>query len=183
MASEHTIHTIKSRLVEAFGGGCCICDYSRCNNALQLHHVDPDTKDFSFGSLRANPQSYLVVAAEAEKCVLVCANCHAELHAGLITLPKHRHNMFDAALFLSYYEKQQPEDTTCPECGKIAKYPSTFCSKSCAGKSNGRKQYRVQWSVHLLQPMIARGWSNVRMGEELGVSGTSVRRARKRLGI
>lgn len=60
--------------------GCCQrCGYDRCLAALDWHHVDPATKRFR--DLRGRPDH--VVDEELAKCVLVCANCHRELHAGL----------------------------------------------------------------------------------------------------
>lgn len=75
----------KKRIVNAFGGSCGLCGYSKCYHALELHHIDPLQKIFSFGSIRANPKNWLEVFEELKKCILVCSNCHKEIHAGLIT--------------------------------------------------------------------------------------------------
>jgi len=47
----------KEKIVASMGGCCQICKYDRCNSALELHHIDPDEKELSFGSIRANPKS------------------------------------------------------------------------------------------------------------------------------
>jgi hypothetical protein len=78
----------KERVVAAMGGKCIICGYNRCNDALALHHVNPGDKEFSFNSIRANPKSWETIVGELKKCVLVCHNCHQEIHAGLVTIPK-----------------------------------------------------------------------------------------------
>ena len=60
--------------------GCANCGYKKCASALTFHHVDPATKLFS---LTRCPQDWTFesVGAEIEKCVVLCANCHAEHHA------------------------------------------------------------------------------------------------------
>lgn len=72
----------KLRLIAEAGGRCRCCGYDRCAAALQFHHVDPATKRFGVGS-RGLARSIETLRAEAAKCVLVCANCHAELEAGV----------------------------------------------------------------------------------------------------
>ena len=60
-------------------GGCCErCGYNKCNDALQWHHKDPTQKDFGISSKRGSPMAKL--REEADKCLLLCANCHAETH-------------------------------------------------------------------------------------------------------
>jgi hypothetical protein len=56
--------------------------------ALEFHHVAPDDKRFSL-SHRGVTRSIARARAEASKCVLLCANCHAEVEAGIakLTLP------------------------------------------------------------------------------------------------
>lgn len=77
---------IKRKLVEEAGGRCVICGYSRCQQALQFHHLDPASKEFHVGH-RGACRSLKKSRKEAKKCVLVCANCHAEVEAGLMELP------------------------------------------------------------------------------------------------
>lgn len=76
--------TTKKRIVESFGGECCICGYNKFYGSLALHHINPDEKKFSLSGARANPKSWLKIVNELRKCVLICNNCHAEYHAGLI---------------------------------------------------------------------------------------------------
>ena len=69
---------IKIKLIALKGGGCQICGYSKCNQALHFHHLDPKQKEFKIS--KANRKSLPKILEEIEKCILVCANCHAELH-------------------------------------------------------------------------------------------------------
>lgn len=78
---------IKQRAVEYKGGKCCICGYSRYIGALDFHHIDPKAKKFNLG-LDGLTRSWDRTKSEIDKCVLVCSNCHREIHAGLIDLSK-----------------------------------------------------------------------------------------------
>lgn len=77
---------VKDRLIEDAGGACLLCGYSRWPGALQFHHIDPTEKDFHIAQ-RGHSRSLARSRAEAKKCVLLCANCHAEVEGGFATLP------------------------------------------------------------------------------------------------
>jgi hypothetical protein len=76
---------LKRLLVDENGGCCAVCGYDRCIVNLAFHHVDPSQK--SFGINMGNGKSIATYREEAKKCVLVCANCHGEIEAGLIKSP------------------------------------------------------------------------------------------------
>lgn len=78
---------VKAALVVEAGGCCVICGYARSVAALQFHHVDPTAKVFQIAR-RGAARSLATTRDEASKCVLLCANCHAEIEAGVATLPK-----------------------------------------------------------------------------------------------
>lgn len=67
----------KVKLVEYKGGCCCRCGYNKSMNVLQFHHLDPAKKDFTIGG---KSWSYERLKEEVDKCILVCANCHIEIH-------------------------------------------------------------------------------------------------------
>ena len=77
---------VKAILVAEAGGACVLCGYDRCVAALEFHHRDPATKRFSisFGGLSIAVDR---LREEVRKCVLLCANCHAELEVGAAILP------------------------------------------------------------------------------------------------
>jgi transposase len=77
---------MKLMLVAEAGGRCVLCGYDRCVSALHFHHVDPSTKRFHL-SMQGATRSLAAARAEMSKCVLLCANCHAEVEAGLTCLP------------------------------------------------------------------------------------------------
>ena len=76
---------LKRILVEEAGGACAVCGYSRCIVNLTFHHVDPRKKSFAMSM--AVGRSIAAFREEAKKCVLVCANCHGEIEAGVIESP------------------------------------------------------------------------------------------------
>lgn len=85
---------VKRKLVEEAGGCCVICGYARCQRALQFHHLDPAAKEFHLGHgghTRALSRSRV----EAKKCALLCANCHAEVEAGLTAMPLNSRDQAD----------------------------------------------------------------------------------------
>jgi transposase len=77
---------VKAILVAEAGGACQLCGYDRSPAALHFHHVDPEQKSFGL-ALRGVARSLERCRAEARKCVLLCANCHAEVEAGVARLP------------------------------------------------------------------------------------------------
>ena len=62
------------------GGSCEKCGYNRCIDALEFHHNNSSKKDFSI-SEKGYTRSWDKVKEELDKCSLLCANCHREIHA------------------------------------------------------------------------------------------------------
>jgi len=77
---------VKETLVEEAGGACELCGYHRYIGALQFHHRDRRQKRFEL-SRSGVTMSIDVARAEAAKCVLLCANCHSEVEAGVASIP------------------------------------------------------------------------------------------------
>ena len=71
------------------GGKCMICGYNRCQRTLVFHHLNPNKKDFGI-SYKGLNRSWEKIRNEIEKCVLLCANCHTEVHEGITQLPTER---------------------------------------------------------------------------------------------
>lgn len=71
----------KQKSIDYKGGCCNICGYKNCNDALQFHHLDPSKKEFALG--QNHLKSFENIVKELDKCILLCARCHVEVHAGL----------------------------------------------------------------------------------------------------
>lgn len=69
------------------GGKCMICGYKRYLGALDFHHLNPKEKDFGL-SVKGLTRSWEKIKQEIDKCILICANCHREIHGGITQLPK-----------------------------------------------------------------------------------------------
>lgn len=65
---------------------CQVCGYNKCKAALEFHHLDPTLKEYQVSTFQSSRRNKELVLAELRKCVLLCSNCHRELHAGLINL-------------------------------------------------------------------------------------------------
>ena len=77
---------IKLLAIEYKGGKCIICNYNKCVQALEFHHLDPNEKEFGIAH-KGITRSWEKTKIELDKCILLCSNCHREYHAGLIQLP------------------------------------------------------------------------------------------------
>lgn len=164
----------KERLVKALGGECVVCGYSKLPDALDLHHLDPSEKDFSFGGARATPVSWKRLVSEAKKCVLVCCRCHREVHSGISSLPD------DFPSFDPSYEeyKEVAEQHPCRLCGGPTSKPNIYCSLRCSGKASAL----VDWDSVDLKFMYGI-MTVVAIAEKLGVSDAAVHKRLKKLGL
>ncbi len=70
---------IKEKSISYKGGQCKHCGYSKCKEALEFHHMNPNEKDFGL-SAHGNTHSWEKIKQELDKCILLCANCHREEH-------------------------------------------------------------------------------------------------------
>jgi hypothetical protein len=73
---------VRQKAIEYKGGKCEMCGYDRCIDALEFHHRDLSKKDFGI-SEKGYTRSWKRVTEELDKCVMICANCHRELHTKL----------------------------------------------------------------------------------------------------
>jgi hypothetical protein len=69
---------LKQKAVDYKGGCCEICGYNKSIAALEFHHIDPEEKDIDY--LKLKNRSWEKLKTEIDKCMLVCSNCHKELH-------------------------------------------------------------------------------------------------------
>lgn len=157
----------KKKLIESMGNCCQICGYNKSQEALELHHLNPSEKDFSIGQVISKPISWSKIVEEAKKCVLLCSNCHKEVHYGVSTVPEN---------FVSFDESLSVKPlyfTYCPICNKPKNNINKFCSLSCSSKS----RRKVNWdSVDLLKLVNEDKRSFVSIGDELNCSDAAVRK-------
>lgn len=70
---------LRERAVAHLGGRCAICSYTGCAAAFDFHHIEVWRKDFTISDRMT---SWEAIRPELEKCVLLCARCHREVHDG-----------------------------------------------------------------------------------------------------
>ena len=80
--------TRRTKYKNILGGKCEICGYNKCLNALEFHHKDPSKKEFEISGAIWGKKQYSgkyytenQIIEEVHKCMLLCANCHAEIHS------------------------------------------------------------------------------------------------------
>lgn len=159
------------------GGQCVVCAYSRCTDGLAFHHLDPSLKEIAFSEIRANPKSWDKIVRELRKCVLVCNNCHAEIHAGMTPVP------FDAPRFDEAYASVErfageTHTGTCPVCERAMRPTNQTCSKRCAGL----RKARTDWSQYDLREMM-RTMTLTEIAATIGVHLATVSKRVHKLGL
>lgn len=163
---------LKKKIIEAMGGCCQCCGYNRCPDALALHHLDPEEKNISLGGIRASPRKWKEVVEELKKCILVCHNCHSEIHAGYRKIPENFSKFdekFEDFSKISLYDK-------CPRCGKRKLVNRKFCSHECSQKN----KYKVNWDeIDLLDLMKKHSISELE--KMLGVSNAAIYKRKKKI--
>jgi len=71
---------LKTKSIEYKGGKCSLCGYHKCLNALEFHHTDISKKEFTISNAAACHMDWEKVKNELDHCILVCLNCHREIH-------------------------------------------------------------------------------------------------------
>ena len=132
--SQNVINCIKKRrhnLRLLLGGKCCICGYNAIEEALDFHHVNPDEKIFGLCDSNAATKSLEKQLMEAKKCILVCANCHRGIHAGILNIPNNWQNFYNDDFAKQLLQEKQDLQTHkinyCLRCGKQINQQAKYC--------------------------------------------------------
>ena len=112
----------KQNLIKVLGGQCCLCGYDKISEALEFHHINPEEKEYAI-SQNGTCHDLEKDLSEIKKCILVCANCHREIHNGIYTeedLWKNQNYNEDIANQLREEKNKLLEKTIyyCVNCGK-----------------------------------------------------------------
>ena len=173
IVSEHR-RKRKEILIHVMGGKCALCGYDKCNGALEFHHINPSKKDYqlSSGSTRSLNRDFV----EARKCILVCSNCHREIHSGLYDSSKLK-TPFNEELAEIERQKNDERKTVkayyCKECGsKLNGKTKNMLCPSCFYKS---KRKCVHPDRDKLKGLI-REYPFTKIGNMFGVTDKSVKK-------
>lgn len=139
----------KIALVEYKGGKCEICGYHKCIDALEFHHLNKDEKSFGIGS--GDTRSLEKLKKEADKCILVCSNCHKEIHAKIREEEKLK-RIKEIEQNRNIFEKTQID--------------------------NGKHRYSIpiDSDTDIINELILKGKTNTEIAEQLNFSSTTLKR-------
>jgi len=169
----------KRKLVEFLGGQCRICGYNKCLSALEFHHLKEEEKDFKSFAVAANGlrAGWKILVREIKKCILLCANCHREIHENMhdylkldVICDEEKLNQW----ILSKKPKPaKPKIYFCQICGKkISGFGKTGKCLECCSKA--RRKVMNRPSVEILQQEVnVIGYAGT--GRKYGVSCHTVR--------
>lgn len=124
---------LRRHMLYVMGECCQICGYNRCSSALEFHHLDPTTKE---RNLSKNwPYSWERFKEELKKCILLCSNCHREVHLGII----------DQSNLKASFDKEKAKKVSeiiaetkqgahyyCHRCGQETGKRTAYYCKKCA---------------------------------------------------
>jgi hypothetical protein len=165
----------KLKAVELMGGSCSKCDYNRNLSALEFHHIDPKTKEFNWKQVCKKPWDQVI--QELSKCIIVCKNCHAEIHnpnmsiADVEQLTTSANSMLEKSRYATERFLKPTGKCAYHSCDNNV-FATKYCSHECASLSQ-RKVVRP--SKKELQNQLESD-SIVKIGKRYGVSDNSVRK-------
>src|ERR1035437_5811892 len=164
-------------MLEIAGEKCQICKYGKSYRALGFHHVNPADKliTMSFGG-----HGIIKILDEITKCILVCNNCHGEIHDGLLEIsqiPKIQLTPEKRNEILLRFHKNKKERTNVCICGRHKRKYSKTCKK-CVQKA--RKVERPPKEE--LERLVWRKPTNL-LAKAFGISDSAISKWCKRYGI
>ena len=163
----------KTHLINLRGGSCEICGYNKNLSALEFHHIDRTTKESQLDSRTLSNSSMEWIMSEFEKCMVLCANCHRELHSPdlMIEIVNEKINKFDLDKNDKWIKLAELKKYTCSDCGcEISKWGNKC--KECTYKSR-RKVDRPEKSI-IFEMVTNEGYSTV--AKKFGVTDNTVRK-------
>ena len=129
----------KCEYILSHGGKCEICGYNKNIAAIEFHHLNPLEKEFQIDARKFANCELNKLEKELNKCIIVCSNCHRELHNKDLTLETVQ-KLTETSNKNSFNNKFGQE---CPICGK--RFPKSkgkkYCSLECKLKDTGRDKY------------------------------------------
>lgn len=176
MSSQDVIEYRRRRkklLIKICGDKCNLCGYSRSISALEFHHIDPSLKEYGIAKNGTchNLQKDL---QEVKKTILVCANCHREIHEELYSQEElYNKQIFNEELAKEALENKAPVKYYCSVCGKeLSGKTQTGKCEDCYHKSLKKVE---RPSRNELKSLI-RQKSFLQIGKEYGVTDNAIRK-------
>lgn len=170
----------KVRAIKYKGKICAHCGKEYHPSLCEFHHVDPNQKEETWYKMRSWPDTK--IATELNKCLLLCANCHREVHYKENKFPNFDEvgKLGDPYLFNEkvIYQKTLPVAPTCINCGKNVSKKGKRCI-SC----NAKYQEKINWpSDEVLLLMLSES-NFFALGRKLGVTDNAIRHRLRSRGL
>lgn len=169
----------KQEAVNYKGGECQKCGYKKCLASLDFHHLDPNEKDTNWKNMKH--WSFENTKAELDKCILVCRNCHGEIHD-----EEYRKRREENRLRIKEMRENAPPkapnfQTHICACGKqfVGEHHRKYCSHECASKAIRRVERPSKQQLDRLL------WQKptTKLAEDFGVTCQAVRKWAKGHGL
>lgn len=185
MGSQNVIDYRKRRkqnLIKVCGEKCCLCGYNKTQTALEFHHLRPEDKLYSIGAAGLCHKIEDDIA-EIKKCILVCANCHREIHDGFYELPElQSKQIYDENYIVELTTYKKDIKFFCSECGcEITKDSSTGLCPTCSAKA--RRLIERPSKEELYDKLLSLNGNFTKAGEFYKISDNGVRKWCKTYGI
>ena len=162
----------KYEAIMSRGGRCELCGYNKNLAALEFHHKNPSEKEFQIDVRHFSNTKLEILKEELDKCLLVCSNCHREIHHPDLTLD----NIQNTILTIKKESFSNPSGQVCPVCGKRFRKTKgkIYCSKECREKD---KHYPTIDEINE-QYKLSNSWEKV--AQHFGLTRKIIQGIRKR---
>lgn len=165
----------KLNLIKVCGNKCNICGYNKTVSALEFHHINPEEKEYGLASMGTCHQLEKDLE-EVQKCILVCANCHREIHDNFYT----KEELLSYKIYLQDIANELIQDRDnklekhyyCSNCGKEITKNAKLCTE-CANKERRIIQNRPNREE--LKQLI-RYNSFAELGRKYGITDNAIRK-------
>lgn len=159
----------KEYAIQQFGGKCQICGYNKCVEALEFHHIDENGKKYNPSNIII-AKSWESAAEELKRCILLCANCHREVH----------YKKIDTEYLI---RRMTPfVRIVCETCGKkvsTKREEQRYCSPACA--DFGRRKAERPTKTELKRLLKTENFTKI--GRMFKVSDNAVRKWAKKYNL
>ena len=167
----------KENLMRVCGNKCMLCGYNRSPAALEFHHIDPTQKAYGLAS-GGTCHDLEADLKEVKKCLLVCANCHREIHNDFYSQEELFIKAYYDEDFITFlredkFARTNTKEYFCKNCGKqITKYSDSMLCIDCAHKA----RRMVERPDRETLKQLIRTVPFTQIGKQYGVSDNSIRK-------